>query len=185
MHWQLDHSPGFRKNLSKSSQVFDDSSLVVQLARRVATGNVSGFPLYLRIGRTNEANFVEIKYVRPPFTNGLAEEILGVTDLEAVEGHGGKTTIPKQALEILKLRYSPQNREKLLWRQEGGEVVVTKGNPQSDFRKSMLSRGDTTAVPKHICEALKLKFAPDREERLVWIQRGKDVLVRKEEPQKT
>jgi hypothetical protein len=115
----------------------------------------------------------------------LAEEILGVTVLTAVGGHGGRTTIPKRAMETLKLRYSLQERVKLLWTQEGGEVVVTKGTPQSDFRKSILSRGDRTAVPKRICEALKLKPAPHREERLIWIQRGKDILVRKEALRKT
>ena len=127
----------------------------------------------------------EIKYARLAFTNGLAEENLGVTVLVTVGGHGGRTTIPKPVVEALKLRYSPQKREKLLWAQDGDEVVVTKGTPQSDFRKTILSRGDTAAVPKHICEALKLKLAPHREERLVWIQRGKDILVRREAPRKT
>lgn len=110
----------------------------------------------------------------------MAEETLGVTVLVAVGGHGGRTTIPKQVMEALELRYSPQKREKLLWAQEGDEVVVTKGSPQSDFRKTMLSRGYTTAVPKHICETLKLKLVRHREERLVWIRRGKDILVRRE-----
>lgn len=112
----------------------------------------------------------------------MAEEILGVTVLVAVKGHGGRTTIPKQVMEALKLRYLVQKREKLLWIQEGEQAVVTKGTPQSDFRKTMLSRGDTTAVPKHICEALKLNPRPHIEERLVWIQRGKDILVRRDVP---
>ncbi len=122
--------------------------------------------------------------MRLAFANDLAEEILGVTVLVAVGGHGGRTTIPKQVMEALKLRYSPQKREKLLWVQEGDEVVVTKGTPQSDFRKTMLSRGDMAAVPKHICETLKMKLVPHSEERLVWIQRGKDILVRREAPRK-
>ena len=83
-------------------------------------------------------------------------------------------------MKKLKLDYSPQKREKLLWTQEGEEVVVTKGTPQSDFRKTTLSRGDKAAVPKLVCEALKLKLTPHGEERLVWIQRGKDILVRRE-----
>ena len=120
--------------------------------------------------------------MRLAFTNSLPETILGVTVLVAVGGHGGRTTIPKKVMEALKLRYSPQKREKLLWTQEGEEVVVTKGTPQSDFRKTILSRGDTAAVPKHICEALKLKLTPQREESLVWIQRGEDILVRREAP---
>ena len=117
--------------------------------------------------------------MRLSFTNRLAEKILGVTVLVAVRGHGGRTTIPKQVMEALKLRYSPEKREKLLWTQEGEQVVVTKGTPQSDSRKTILSRGDTAAVPKHICEALKLKFTLQREESLVWIQRGEDILVRR------
>ena len=121
-------------------------------------------------------------YVQFWFTNSLPEKILGVTVLVAVGGHGGRTTIPKKVMEALKLRYSPQKREKLLWTQEGEEVVVTKGTPQSDFRKTILSRGDTAAVPKHICEALKLKLTPQRGESLVWIQRGEDILVRREAP---
>jgi hypothetical protein len=123
--------------------------------------------------------------VRPAFTNDLAEEILGVTVLVAVGRHGARTTVPKQVMETLKLRYSPQKREKLLWTQEGEEVVVTKGTPQSDFRKTILSRGDTAAIPQHVCEALKLKLTPLREEKLVWIRRGKDILVRREAPRKT
>jgi hypothetical protein len=120
--------------------------------------------------------------VRLAFTDDLAEEILGATVLAAVGGHGGRTTIPKQVMEALKLRYSPQKREKLLWTQEGKEIVVTKGTPQSDFRKTILSRGDKAAVPKHICEALKLTLTPRSMERLVWIRRGNDILVRREVP---
>jgi hypothetical protein len=127
----------------------------------------------------------EIKYARLAFTNDLAEKILGVTVLVVVRGHGGRTNIPKQVMETLKLRYSPQKREKLLWTQEGEDVVVTKGTLQSDFRKTILSRGDSAAVPKHVCEALKLQPMPHREERLVWIQRGKDILVRTGTPRKT
>lgn len=92
---------------------------------------------------------------------------------------------PKPVVVALKLRRSPREKEKLLWTQDGSEVVVTKGTPQSDFRKTMLGRGDSAAVPKHICEALKLKLAPEIEERLVWIQRGKDILVMREASRKT
>ncbi|MDA4123391.1 MAG: hypothetical protein OK456_09455 [Thaumarchaeota archaeon] len=112
----------------------------------------------------------------------MTEEILGVTVLVPVAGHGGRTTIPKQVMEALKLRYSPRKREKLLWTQEGDEAVVTKGTPQSDFRKTMLSRDDTTAVPKHVCKALKVKFTSPKEEGLVWLRRGNDILVRRSSP---
>jgi hypothetical protein len=101
----------------------------------------------------------------------LAEKILGATVLVAIGGHGGRTTIPKQVMEALKLHYSSQKREKLLWTQEGEEVIVTKGTPQSDFRKTILSRGDTAAVPKHICEALKLM--PQKKKVLYGFKEGK------------
>ena len=55
------------------------------------------------------------------------ELALGITTLSI----GGRTTAPRQVLEVLKLRYTPQKREKILWMQEGDEVVVSKGIPQS------------------------------------------------------
>jgi len=102
------------------------------------------------------------------------ELVLGITELS-----GGRTIVPNRAMELLKLRYTPQKRQKLLWTQEGGDVVVKKGTLRSSFRKTILSRGGKTAVPKHIREALKLKFTPHGEETLVWIQSGDDIIVRK------
>jgi hypothetical protein len=83
---------------------------------------------------------------------------------------------------LLKLRYTPQRRQKLLWIQQDGDVVVKKGTLQSSFRKTILSRGEKTAIPKHIREVLKLRFTPDGEERLIWIQRGDGIIVRKGTP---
>lgn len=91
--------------------------------------------------------------------------------------------VPSKAMELLKLRYTPQRRQKILWTQEGGDVVVKKGTLQSSFRKTILGRGGKTAIPKHIREALKLKIAPEEEERLVWMKRGDDIIVRKGTPQ--
>lgn len=110
---------------------------------------------------------------------GSVEEILGVTVLTAIGGHGGRTSVPKPVMEALRLRYSPKKREKLLWGLQGGEIVVTKGTSESDFRKTIISRGDTSAVPKHICEALKLRPTLQRSESLVWIRRGEVILVRR------
>jgi hypothetical protein len=103
------------------------------------------------------------------------EIILGTTLLS----RGGSTKVPRKVTEVLKVRYSPQSREKLLWMEAGDHVVVTKGTPQSSFRKTMLRRGERAAVPRHIQEALELKSAPDKEERILWIRSGKEIIVRK------
>jgi bifunctional DNA-binding transcriptional regulator/antitoxin component of YhaV-PrlF toxin-antitoxin module len=110
----------------------------------------------------------------------LADElVLGITVLSG----GGRTIVPSKVMELLKLRYTPQRRQKLLWEQEDGDIVVEKGTLQSSFRKTILSNGGKTAIPKHIRDFLKLKPTPDGEERLIWIQRGDDVIVRKGMPQ--
>ena len=85
-------------------------------------------------------------------------------------------------MRLLKLNPTPYKREKILWAQVGDEVIVTKGSLQSSFEKTMLRRGGRTAIPKHIREALKLKSAPHREERIVWIQRGSQIMTRKGAP---
>ena len=107
------------------------------------------------------------------------ELLLGRTILS----RGGTTTVPKQVMKELKLRYTPHKREKLLWTQKGHEIIVSKGTPQSSFRKTMLRRGGRTAVPKHIMEALKLKPTPHKEERMLWIRKGDEIIVRKGKPQ--
>jgi bifunctional DNA-binding transcriptional regulator/antitoxin component of YhaV-PrlF toxin-antitoxin module len=106
------------------------------------------------------------------------EFLLEITTLS----NGGRTTVPKQVMQVLKLRYTPQKREKLLWLQEGDEIVVRKGTLQSSFRKTILSRDGTAAVPKHIREVLKLKSTLHKEERVMWIQKGDEIIVRKGTP---
>jgi len=106
------------------------------------------------------------------------ELLLGITVLTS----GGRTIVPDQVMELLNLRYTLQRRQKLLWIQEGGDVVVKRGTLQSSFRKTILSRGGKTAIPKHIREALKLNSTPRREEGLMWIRRGEDIIVRKGTP---
>jgi hypothetical protein len=103
------------------------------------------------------------------------EPLLGITIL----GRGGSTTVPKQVLKVLKLRYTPQKREKLLWMQKRNQIVVSKGTPQSSFRKTMLRRDGRAAVPRHIMEALKLKSTLHKEERMLWIRKGDEIIVRK------
>lgn len=103
------------------------------------------------------------------------ELLLGITILS----RGGSTTVPKQVMKVLKLRYTPQKREKLLWTQKQDEIIVSKGTPQSSFRKTMLRRGGRAAVPRHIMEFLKLKSALHKEEKMLWIRKGDEIIVRK------
>ena len=107
------------------------------------------------------------------------ELVLGITALSG----GGRTIVPSKVMELLKLRYTPQRRQKLLWTRKEGSIVVKKGTSQSSFRKTILSRGGKTAIPKHIREVLNLKSTPDGEGRLIWIQREEDIIVRKGTPQ--
>jgi translation initiation factor IF-1 len=116
--------------------------------------------------------------VERPRADLTNEFLLGITTLSS----GGRTSVPKQVMEVLKLRYTPKKREKLLWLQEGDEIVVRKGTLQSSFRKTILSRDGTAAVPKHIREVLKLKFTLQKEERVIWIQKGDEIIVRKGTP---
>ena len=103
------------------------------------------------------------------------ELLLGITILS----RGGSTTVPKQVMKMLKLRYTPQKREKLLWTQKGDEIIVSKGTPQSSFRKTMLRRGGKAAVPRHIVDFLKLKSTLHKEERMLWIRKRDEIIVRK------
>ena len=82
-------------------------------------------------------------------------------------------------MEALSLKSKPGERSKLLWPPAGDEVIVTKGTPQSDWRKTILRKKGTTAIPRHIQQALKLKFAAHGEERLLWIRKEDQIVVRK------
>jgi bifunctional DNA-binding transcriptional regulator/antitoxin component of YhaV-PrlF toxin-antitoxin module len=110
---------------------------------------------------------------------GLTDELpLGITILSM----SGTTTVPRQVREVLKLEPTLRKREKILWTQEGDEIIVSKGTPQSSYKKTMLRRGGRTAVPKHVREALKLKSTLNKEERMTWIRKGDRVIVRKGTP---
>jgi hypothetical protein len=86
-------------------------------------------------------------------------------------------------MELLKLKPTLHKREKILWTQEGDEITVSKGTPESSYKKTMLRRGGRAAVPRHIMEALKLKSILHKEERMMWVQKGDKVIVRKGAPQ--
>ncbi len=82
-------------------------------------------------------------------------------------------------MEALSLKPKPGERSKLLWTPAGDEVIVTKGTPQSDWRKTMLRKNGTAAIPRHIQQALKLKITSHDEERVLWIRKGDQIIVRK------
>lgn len=104
-----------------------------------------------------------------------SELLLGTSILT----QGGTTTVPKQVQELLRLKPTPDRREKILWTEEGDEIVVGKGTPQSSFRKTMFRGGGRAAVPKHIMKVLGLTSKLHSEEKMLWIQRGDQVIVRK------
>ncbi|MBI3859476.1 MAG: hypothetical protein HY296_04460 [Thaumarchaeota archaeon] len=106
------------------------------------------------------------------------EHSLGTTVLT----RGRKTIIPKRVIEVLELRPTPGHREKILWVQEGDEIVVRRGTTQSSSKKTMLRVGGRTAVPMHVREILNLESTLRKEETMVWIQKGGRVIVRKGTP---
>ena len=83
----------------------------------------------------------------------------------------------------MKLKPSPHRRVKILWTLQGVEVIVTKGTPQSSYKKTILRIGGRTADPRHVREALRLKSTPENEERLAWRQRGDDLIVSRGTPE--
>jgi hypothetical protein len=107
----------------------------------------------------------------------LTNEVLLDT---TVFSRGKRTTVPKKAKELLNLRFTPGKLTKLLWSQEGNEIVVTKGTPQSSWMKTLLGSDESAAVPKHVREALKLKWTPDKVERILWMWKDNQIIVRKE-----
>jgi len=98
---------------------------------------------------------------------------------ETILNRGGTTHVPEKVMEALGLKSKPGERSKLLWTPAGDDVIVTKGTPQSDWRKTMLRKNGTAAVPRHVQQALTLKITPHGEERLLWIGRGNQIVVRK------
>jgi len=98
---------------------------------------------------------------------------------ETILSRGGTTQVPEKVMEGLGLKPRPGERSKLLWTPAGDEVIVTKGTPQSDWRKTMLRKNGTAAIPRHIQKALTLRISSHGEERLLWIRRGGQIVIRK------
>jgi len=98
---------------------------------------------------------------------------------ETILNRGGTTQVPEKVMEALGLKPKPGERSKLLWTPAGDEVIVTKGTPQSDWRKTMLRKNGTTAIPRHIQKALTLRITSHGEERLLWTRRGDQIVIRK------
>jgi len=46
-----------------------------------------------------------------------------------------------------------------------------------------LSTGGRTTVPKRVMKALKLRYTLHHEERVIWIRKGDEIVVRKGSPQ--
>jgi hypothetical protein len=103
------------------------------------------------------------------------EILLGITILST----GGRTSVPKPVMEMLKLNSSLRKKEKILWTQEGDDIIVRKGSPRSSFRKTKLSTAGKAAVPRHARAALNLRSTPSREDMVVWLQKGDEIIVRK------
>jgi hypothetical protein len=98
---------------------------------------------------------------------------------ETILNRGGTTQVPEKVVEALGLKPRPGERSKLLWTPAGDEVIVTKGTPQSDWRKTMLRKNGTAAIPRHIQQALTVKISSHGEERLLWMRRGDQIVITK------
>jgi hypothetical protein len=98
---------------------------------------------------------------------------------ETVLNRGGTTEVPEKVVEALGLKLKLGERSKLLWTPAGDDVVVTKGTPQSDWRKTMLRKNGTAAIPRHIQQALTLMITSHGADKLLWIRKGDQIVIRK------
>jgi len=117
----------------------------------------------------------------PPFSSSRPRADLARDFLlaETILNRGGTTQVPEKVMEALGLKPKPGERSKLLWTPAGDEVIVTKGTPQSDWRKTMFRKNGTAAIPRHIQEALTLRNSSHSEEKLIWMRRGNQIVIRK------
>src|SRR5438445_5656623 len=97
---------------------------------------------------------------------------------ETILNRGGTTQVPEKVMEALGLKPKPGERSKLLWTAAGDEVIVTKGTPQSDWRKTMLRKNGTAAIPRHIQKALTLENSTQAVENMIRIRKGKQIVIR-------
>jgi hypothetical protein len=122
------------------------------------------------------AKAIKYRTLSMVYAQTLAREVLlGDTILN----RGGTTSVPQKVMEALGLELRPGERSKLLWTLAGDEVIVTKGTPQSDWRKTMLRKNGTAAIPRHVQRALSLEVNPHGEERVLWIRKGDQIVFRK------
>src|SRR5437773_9510792 len=117
----------------------------------------------------------------PPFSSSrpradLAREFLLAA---TILNRGGTIQVPEKVMEALGLKPKPGEKSKLLWTPAGDEVIVTKGTPQSDWRKTMLRKNGTAAISGHIKKALTGRITSKGEERLLWTRRGDQIVIRK------
>ena len=117
----------------------------------------------------------------PPFSSSRPRPDLARDFVlaETILNRGGTTQVPEKVMEALGLKPKPGERSKLLWTPAGDEVIVTKGTPQSDWRKTMLRKNGTAAIPRHIQKALTLRNSSHSEEKLIWIRRENQIVIRK------
>src|SRR5437016_8345057 len=115
----------------------------------------------------------------PPFSSSRPRADLARDFLlaETILNRGGTTQVPEKVIEALGLKPKPDERSKLLRTTAGDELIVTKGTPQSDWRKTMLRKNGTAAIPRHIQKALTLKITSHGEERLLWTRRGDQLVI--------
>ncbi len=98
---------------------------------------------------------------------------------ETIVNKGGTTKVPGRVMKMLSLEPKRGERSKLLWTPTRDEVIITKGTPQSDWRKTMLRKNGTAAIPRHIQQALKLRISSQDRERVMWIRKGDRIILRK------
>ena len=98
---------------------------------------------------------------------------------ETILNRSGTTKVPEKVTEALSLKTKQGERSKLLWTQARDEVFVAKGTPQSDWRKTMFRKNGTAAIPRHIQQALKLRMASHDVDRILWIRKGDQIIIRK------
>ena len=108
-------------------------------------------------------------------TDLAGETLLG----ETILNRGGTTEVPEAVMETLCLRPKPGERSKLQWTLAGEGATVTKGTAQSDWRKTMIRKNGTASVPRYIQQALKLSDSSRNEEKLLWMRKGGQIVIKK------
>ncbi len=66
---------------------------------------------------------------------------------ETILNRGRTTQVPEKVMEVLGLKPKLGERSKLLWTPAGDDVIVTRGTPQSDWRKTCSGRMERPPSP--------------------------------------